>query len=648
MKVKHYIKRKLVKTEDTSFEKASTLPRKFSNLTKLVQDKNKDNASKRIVILGEAGSGKSTELFNEALQMYKSRDYDNVPVFIPLNTYTGDNFKQYVVAKLGQDADFLLNYDKSKLIFFLDEFDQVLNKECATRQIQLFVDLYREAMFVISCRSNFYANQFPEFEKNFLSPFDETDIAELSKAELPKSYSQFIAQLDSVKIKEIASIPFFLNYLIDLFKKNKSIPDSQTDVLEIVINNTLSNDFSKLSEFDLPNKYSLDNIREDLVLISLVLEILQRNYLAAGELNNIIQNDFKSSVIKRLSLINKSYVDGKEAFQFLHNNFNEYLAAKSLYDQDFKKIIDFLSVKAPLIKLNKGSRYLKLLKYFNLDVYGLRVSDLLSDIVGRKKRIGINPSWLNTLGFLTQLRENRDIINYLVKHEPEITLNIELSRLTEDDRYTIFESIFNDYRDKKITIRGDIFLKLVEIISISDRRKPDIHGCLMKYATKGEHHNHRYNALHLLCYVKGNYSKQIVETLINKINDQSETDVVKHICMISLVELGATEKDIIDRIVEVVSDTDNDYTLSGLYYLLSNSPDVDKYIDVLIAGIPKSKTDRSSNEIRLGDERYYLTKCIEKVSSSSALNDIIDFLTINSDAFHDYDIKKLIPSSGSK
>ncbi len=643
MKVKHYIKRNLIKMEDSSPEKVAAPSRKFTNLTKLVQDKNKDNASKRIIILGEAGSGKSTELFNEASQLFKNRDRNNVPLFIPLNTYAGDNFIQYAAAKLGIDADLLLGYDKPKLIFFLDEFDQVLNKESASRQILNFVDLYRESMFIISCRSNIYANQFPEFDSFYLSLFDDDDIDELSKAELPTSHNQFIVKLNSLNIKEVSRVPFFLRYLLDLFKKDKSIPDSRTDVLDMVISNALNSDIVKLSEHDLTNKYPIDDIKKDLTLISLILEILQRNYIDASELNNIIRNDFKSIVIKRLSLLKKTYINGKEVFQFLHNNFNEYLAAECLSEQGFEDIIDFLSVKTPLIRFKKRSLFFKLIKYFNLEIYGLKVSDIVSDIIGKKKNIGINPSWANTLGFLSQLRKDRDLISYLVRHEPEIALRIELSRLTEDDRYTIFESIFNDYLDKKITIKEEIdFSKLVEIISISDGRKLDIYNYLMKYATKGEHHNHRYNASNLLCYVKGDYSKKIIETMITIINDPNEIDTVKDICMTSLVELGATGEDIIDRIVGV-SDTDSDYTLSGLYYLLSNSTDVDKYIDTLIAGIPKSRTEHGTQRVRLGDESHFLSKCLENISSPSALKAIIDFLATNSDIFHDYDIKKLIP-----
>ena len=196
--------------------------------------------------------------------------------------------------------------------------------------------------------------------------------------------------------------------------------------------------------------------------------------------------------------------------------------------------------------------------------------------------------------------------------------------------------------NKKISISGELeFSKLKEIISISDKRKADIYEYLMAYVSPEVHHSHRDNALSLLCYVSGVYNEKIVETMVARINDPKEYTTVKHRCLISLVELKATGSTVIDQII-AIADTDNDYILSGLYYLLFNSPDVDNYISELLSGIPKSKTEHNSNENRLGDERYFLFKCLEKISSPLALKSLIDYIGRNTDIFHDYGIKKLI------
>ncbi len=644
VKVEHYINRKLIEAGGSFSENEYLAASKLTDLSKLIEEKDKeDNGSKMIVILGEAGSGKSTELYCNSSALYRERDYNKVPIFIPLNTYTGDNFKDYVSLKLGTSAEDLLSYDKSKLIFFLDEFDQVINKESATRNIINFIELYKESMFVISCRSNFYSNQFPGFKCYFLAPFDSADISQFSELELPTIYNQFLARLETLHLQEIVKIPFFLKHLVDIFKKDSDLPDKQTKVLDMVINNSIENDIERLREYDLRNRYQADELRNDLALISIILEILQRNHLHSSEINTILNSEFKSDVIRRLGLIDKTSFNGEEVFRFQHNNFNEYLAARLLSEQDLKKIVDFISIRAPLVDITSNSWIFRLLKYFNLDLYGLKVSDMISDVLKMQRRLRINPSWVNTLGFICQLRPNKDLIDYLIKDEPELALRIEPSRLNDEDKYIIFKSIFDSYLKKKIPIRGEIdFTKLRAIISQSGRKKQDIYVYLMKYAFSNVHQSHRYNSLRLLCYVRGIDDTKIIETLINKIVDADEADSIKNICMYSLVEMMATDRTVIDRIISV-SETENDYILSALYYLLFNSADVDTYVDTLLRGICKYKKDKSG-EVRLVDERYYLSKCLEKISSPDALKSIINSLYQNPDLFKDYDIKRIMPA----
>lgn len=634
-----YIQRYLVKIMEKQYSSKREVSTDVS-IYQLIKEGNK-----RVALLGDAGSGKSTELENCFKVLYDEKNYNQVPIIIPLNTYTGGDFTQYVKMKFGEDnASKFLTYNKDSLVFFLDEFDQVINKESATRQIINFINLYNESVFIISCRSNYYTDQFPEFDKYLLKPFDEQSIEELAVSELPDGYKKFIAELNSSNILDIATIPFFLIHLIDLFKREQGFPKLQTDVLEMVIDNAIRSDMIRLSRLDLHNKYPMDEIKKDLSYISLVLEVLQRNHLSISELNQLFEDAFKYEVITNLNLLKKSTIDNTEVFQFTHNNFNEYLAAKKLSEENCETIIEYLYVTAPLVNTDKANSLVKLLKYFNLELYGLKISDMISGFLEKKKMIGINPSWVNTLGFLSQLRCSRKIIEHLIEHEPEIALKIEFSRITESDRCKVFKAIFNDYVNKKISITRELdFDKLKEIVSISDESKAEIYKYLMNYVSPKVHYNHRYNALSLLCYIGGGYKDKIVETMLSRINDPKEFATVKHICFIGLVELKATESAVIDQII-AISGTDNDYTLSGLYYLLFNSPDVDNYITELLAGIPKSKTEYGSNIIRLGDERYYLSKCLENISSPSSLKSLIDFLGSNTDIFHDYDIKELIPT----
>src|SRR4030042_642645 len=133
-----YIARKLIEKEKYyQHEKYLFLwETKFVCLNDLIVD-----GKKKIVLLGDAGYGKSTELKRVAKEWIDKRNSDFIPVFVELNTYVDEDIKDYIIDKLGDDSKHLLEY-KSKLVFLFDEFDQVLNKEIATRKINHFVESY--------------------------------------------------------------------------------------------------------------------------------------------------------------------------------------------------------------------------------------------------------------------------------------------------------------------------------------------------------------------------------------------------------------------------------------------------------------------------------------------------------------------------
>ena len=96
------------------------------------------NGAKRIILLGDAGYGKSTDLKIIASRFIEEENPNFIPIFIELDTYVDENLEDYVRIKIGKDSETLLAYDKSKLVFLFDEFDQVLNKEVAVRKIKNF------------------------------------------------------------------------------------------------------------------------------------------------------------------------------------------------------------------------------------------------------------------------------------------------------------------------------------------------------------------------------------------------------------------------------------------------------------------------------------------------------------------------------
>jgi len=89
----YYIPRKLLEKEKYyEFEKYLLLKESPHDLYSLIIKGTK----RRIILLGDAGYGKSTELKMVSCRLIEERNPDFIPIFIELNTYTNEDIEDYV------------------------------------------------------------------------------------------------------------------------------------------------------------------------------------------------------------------------------------------------------------------------------------------------------------------------------------------------------------------------------------------------------------------------------------------------------------------------------------------------------------------------------------------------------------------------
>ncbi len=110
----NYVKRKLMRREEyyKFGEYAPFWEEGFSDLHTLITA-----GTKRMILLGDAGYGKSTELKIITYRFIEEENQDFIPILIELNNYVGEELIDYVKCKIGEDSQGLLDYDKSKLFF---------------------------------------------------------------------------------------------------------------------------------------------------------------------------------------------------------------------------------------------------------------------------------------------------------------------------------------------------------------------------------------------------------------------------------------------------------------------------------------------------------------------------------------------------
>ena len=145
------------------------------------------------------------------------------------------------------------------------------------------------------------------------------------------------------------------------------------------------------------------------------MEILGRNYITTQEFMLIIPDKSMRRILEQKTLWNNR----GDKWQFEHNSFQEYLAAKVLSNHSLDVIKKFIAF-SPNYKI-------------------------------------IIPSWINTLSFLLNLYEKEDLKNWILDIQPELTIKFEPDKVSHSLRTKIFIEIFNYYKAKKIWLDSDKF-----------------------------------------------------------------------------------------------------------------------------------------------------------------------------------------------
>ena len=580
---------------------------------------------KKIVLLGDAGSGKSVELRVLAEDLIEEKNLEFIPVYIELNTYVDQDLRDYISLKLQADSKAILDYpNKQKLLFLLDEFDQVLDKIKATRKIKDFMEEFAESNFVISCRSNFYSGQFSEIEKIvFLSPLNQAEIDSYCKVKLGNESNKFLEEGRTNNLSDLIPNPFFLNALINIFNADKKIPKDKAAIFARVVSLSLEQDEKRLlGKYDLAQQGSMSKIKESLAYLALIMETIQRNYITNDEMKEVFPDSQLLQIIKDLSLIRKNFSQQGDVFQFQHNNFQEYLAAERISGLPFRLILCFILALSS-IKKESISKIQSVLKFTNFNLWGLKFNEVLKSILGGCERVVINkvnPSWVNTVAFLCLLRKQNDLFRYLMKYEPELTLKFEKNRLNYTVREKIFKVIFEKYTRRK-TWFDRTLIDAEELASFIDSDK--IYEYLFNYAKSQEHFFYRHNAIQILgnfkCLTREQKDK-LAELLVNYAIDSHENPNVRHEAFYALSKLGFAQPNYIDKLIHL-KDCKDEMVVSGLFHLIQSCDCIDKYIDAVVSTLVEKK------EIALMDVSINLNRCIEKVKSAEAIKKILKHFT---------------------
>lgn len=358
-------------------------------------------------MLGDAGCGETIVLKQTA--HYACNEY--YTLFIPLSDYAGGEISDLIFINYPE-------YENLPLFLIFDAFDEVRENDRYTfaRKLNSFVGHNKNATVLVSARNNFYKFADKDGNGSTLKGFKEYTLCSLTQNDIAV-YSKnngvdndtFISELYRHGLHNMVYNPFYLKILVELMEENSLLPDKKT-LMDEIIKKSFKFDKTKYSSPDvvINNEYKLMTLLQK---VAFAMQCLgNKVYIDSFNYQKLFDED-ERDLINYSSLFLKN---SNEQWQFEHNNFREYLAAKYLCDLDIEEI--------------KGV------------------------ICYDTEKSKIRNSWVNVISYLMLIYEENDLLNWLNDVSESLLVKVERSRIDENLRDDIFKRIFNSFADKNAWI----------------------------------------------------------------------------------------------------------------------------------------------------------------------------------------------------
>lgn len=527
---------------------------------------------KHIILLGEAGCGKTVAIEQLAAMVGTTEYY---PLRYDLNDYTDETIEQIIVETYQE-----ICYNKLFIIF--DAYDEIeeKNRNHFARRINRFVLNNPDTIVLVSSRNNFYtfANDngegglFKGFKEYGISPITNTDIANYIEYNGICS-DNFYGEINKNELYNLVTTPFYLKELIKIYVRCFSLP-SKANLMEEIIRNRFGEDCQKYATtMDIENyEYELFNCLEKLAF---AIQCMRMVKIPSIDYQQLIRDERLRELIKYSGIFSKC-TDGKWSFE--HNNFREYLAAKYINKLDITEIKSLICTSQ-----NK-----------------------------------VFDSWLNVLSFLVLIREDNDLLDYLIDNDPQMIVRFERTRVDENIRDEIVIKILDDFAQKNIWISRSI--NSTDLIA-KFGQSPKVCEYLIKQIAHPSNFRAQYNALSVLSEFTELYGME--EKIRNVLFDNLKSDSVryneKHKVLEVLVSLKLQTYEITRYIVENYSiDMDPYYRLGVLKYLHESNL-YERYIDIFVKeyDVIERNFDESTRI------RYEILDVFIKVKEAGALCKVI-------------------------
>ena len=526
----------------------------------------------KVLFLSDAGQGKSIEMENLA---HNLGDTMYFPFLFKLRNYTGTAIDDLLPESYNKVPPHYL-----ALLF--DGYDEL--PEEYRRKFGAYLNLYVEKTpgvhVVISSRSNFCKSE-KENESRTFPGFHIYDLCELT-AENIDSYlqfhgiepKQFNSEARRVGIRKMLTNAFYLTKVSALYQKNGTLPP-KAELMDKLVEMCFDTDNAKFIE-DLEGNYC--ELMRLLKRVAFAMQLMQQSKLDDRSEYQALFTNVEREMLMHSGLIVKE----GESWRFIHNNFREYLTAQYLAEMDQEQVISYISSDA-----------------------------------------GINPSWVNVLGYLTGISMSWDLIGWIAANAPNALVKYESDQVDPDTRFIIFTRIFNYYEEKGIWFRDELCNEEeLANFSASDTALT----FLLEKIANPVHVISQYTAVDILRHYRNLYGRQVevLNCLINCCKRYPETR--KDVCRLAIFaisQLDLNTPEVTQELIALFQHTDSDYVRLGIYEYLVETKEQNEYVDFFLYGIRFISHELEWNNKRVGNEAFSLVDGLKSMSTVDSVSAVL-------------------------
>ena len=537
----------------------------------------------RIVLIGEAGSGKTYELQNLAYMIAQSKEA--LPIVVKLNAYVNETIEELISTEIKHD------YEGTMVLIF-DGFDEIEenNINSFARRINTYVKKYPKQKIVISTRNNFYRNAldktklgtFYDFYECSLCPLRNTDIDKYLESSSIDS-TLFMNEVKIKNLKEQVYSPFYLAQLSNLFKNTGGLQEIDKLMGELIADSFEQDKNKYINTKDIEG--CKREVIKDLEFLAFAMQCMRKISLSLEEYQELISKG-EREIIKYCGVLEQTK---QGQYEFKHNNFREYLAAEYIRNIPVDKVIDLVTYK--------------------------------------ENRKRIKASWMNVLSFAVMIYPEHELFDWIVKTEPSIVVKFESSRLNEDIKTNIFCGIMEKYKNDNVWISRD-WNNEEDLAKFGQTEKSILY--MLEEIRKPCHFRSQSNVIHIIGQMTDylGKSKEVRAVLLECCFSESTRNYEIAAAITALTNPILYNKEDAEKLLDFFDGNyDSDIRRSLYYYIFENGLQ-DDAIDFVLDGMKDlDYYDTATYGMRRGTEDILAS--LEKYES---IKKVLDFLLQEADS----------------